>query len=44
MSVCDEESDEIADHEIHLFEPKAVTQAITDVIESSRAKTKLPAR
>jgi pimeloyl-ACP methyl ester carboxylesterase len=33
-----------AGHEIHLFEPAAVVQAITDVIEALRSKSRLPAR
>lgn len=33
-----------AGHEIHLFQPNVVIQAITDVIDASRAKTRLPAR
>lgn len=33
-----------AGHEIHLFEPSAVVQAITDVAEAVRAKTRLPQR
>jgi pimeloyl-ACP methyl ester carboxylesterase len=33
-----------AGHEIHLFEPKAVILAITDVVEASRTKTRLPSR
>jgi pimeloyl-ACP methyl ester carboxylesterase len=33
-----------AGHEIHLFEPKVVLQAIADVIEASRKKTRLPPR
>lgn len=33
-----------AGHEIHLFEPKAVIQAIADVIEGARTKARLPAR
>lgn len=31
-------------HEIHLFEPSAVVQAVQDVVESTRAKTTLPRR
>jgi pimeloyl-ACP methyl ester carboxylesterase len=33
-----------AGHEIHLFQPGAVIQAIRDVSEASRSKKKLPAR
>ena len=33
-----------AGHEIHLFEPGAVIQAIRDALEASRSKQKLPAR
>jgi pimeloyl-ACP methyl ester carboxylesterase len=33
-----------AGHEIHLFQPPAVIQAINDVLESVARKTKLPAR
>jgi pimeloyl-ACP methyl ester carboxylesterase len=33
-----------AGHEIHLFEPAAVTQAIADVIDAWRRKTPLPQR
>ena len=33
-----------AGHEIHLFEPRAVIQAVRDVIESARQKTRLPPR
>jgi len=33
-----------AGHEIHLFQPGAVIQAIRDVLEASRSKKKLPAR
>jgi pimeloyl-ACP methyl ester carboxylesterase len=33
-----------AGHEIHLFEPAAVAQAITDVIEAWRNKAQLPQR
>ena len=31
-------------HEIHLFEPSAVIQAITDVVVAARGKTRLPPR
>jgi pimeloyl-ACP methyl ester carboxylesterase len=31
-------------HEIHLFEPDAVVQAIRDVLEALRSKKQLPAR
>jgi pimeloyl-ACP methyl ester carboxylesterase len=33
-----------AGHEIHLFEPRAVIQAITDVMEALHAKSRLPPR
>jgi pimeloyl-ACP methyl ester carboxylesterase len=33
-----------AGHEIHLFEPGTVVQAIRDVVEAARAKTRLPPR
>ena len=33
-----------AGHEIHLFEPLAVIQAIADVVRSVRDKTPLPSR
>jgi hypothetical protein len=33
-----------AGHEIHLFEPAAVVQAITDVVQAVRNKTALPRR
>jgi pimeloyl-ACP methyl ester carboxylesterase len=33
-----------AGHEIHLFEPPAVVQAIHDVVTSAKKKTRLPAR
>lgn len=35
---------EAAGHEIHLFEPGAVLQAITDVLEAVRTGARLPAR
>jgi pimeloyl-ACP methyl ester carboxylesterase len=33
-----------AGHEIHLFEPRAVIQAVADVLEAIRSKTPLPQR
>jgi pimeloyl-ACP methyl ester carboxylesterase len=33
-----------AGHEIHLFEPSAVVQAVTDVLQAIRSKSPLPAR
>jgi hypothetical protein len=33
-----------AGHEIHLFEPAVVTQAITDVLEALQSKKQLQAR
>jgi pimeloyl-ACP methyl ester carboxylesterase len=33
-----------AGHEIHLFEPAAVIQAVQDVVEAARTKTRLPRR
>jgi hypothetical protein len=33
-----------AGHEIHLFEPTAVVQAITDVSDAIRNKTPVPQR
>jgi pimeloyl-ACP methyl ester carboxylesterase len=33
-----------SDHEIHLFEPSVVVQAIADVVSAHRSKTRLPPR
>jgi pimeloyl-ACP methyl ester carboxylesterase len=33
-----------AGHEIHVFEPAAVAQAITDVLHAIRSSTQLPPR